>query len=90
MDQYLQNYVFQIPGVNFGAIFGDVKQILNYGCWCHLKTDEGIQTGNGAPVDDFDAACRSWHSCMDCLGKYSFNFSNIFLDDFNNSFKLIL
>lgn len=67
MDQYLQNYVFQIPGVNFGAIFGDVKQILNYGCWCHLKTDEGIQTGNGAPVDDFDAACRSWHSCMDCL-----------------------
>jgi len=39
---------------------------MNYGCWCHLKTSDGVREGVGAPVDAIDSACKEWHACMEC------------------------
>lgn len=38
---------------------------LDYGCWCHANAQD-IFAGRGAPVDEFDNACKLLAQCMRC------------------------
>ena len=38
---------------------------LDYGCWCHASAGD-IFSGRGAPVDEFDTACKLLSQCMRC------------------------
>lgn len=38
--------------------------IWDYGCWCNFGVN--LMTGNGAPVNEFDAACKKLQQCQRC------------------------
>ena len=46
--------------------FDKANKLLDYGCWCRLRTESGIVAGHGAPVDEIDAACKAWRQCRAC------------------------
>merc|ERR1712050_390817 len=56
---------------NFGHAVnsgGDNIFSFDYGCWCLFAMNSGyVGSGNGEPVDEFDAECKLLHDNYNCM-----------------------
>ena len=58
-------YRLETSGLDSVPFYADM---LQYGCWCQLLTEQFKTTNKGAPVDVLDSICRKWNKCNQCSG----------------------